>query len=73
METKPLSLNELEDATYSLKSNKSPGYDNIGYNVIKKCFASLCEPLENICLISQFNWKGCFSRRLKNSRGHTNL
>ena len=34
METKPLSLNELKDASYSLKRNKSPGYDNIGYNVI---------------------------------------
>ena len=29
MKTKPLSMNELEDAFYSFKSNKSPGYDNV--------------------------------------------
>ena len=46
METKPLSMSELKDAFYSLKSNKSPGYDDISYNVIKKCFGSLCEPLK---------------------------
>ena len=46
METKPLSMNELKDAFYSLKSNKSPGYDNISHNVIKKCFGSLCKPLK---------------------------
>ena len=40
METKPLSMNELKDAFYSLKSNKSPGYDDISYNVIEKM---LCE------------------------------
>ena len=44
METKLLSINELRDAFYSLKSNKRPGYDDITYNVIKKCFGTLCEP-----------------------------
>ena len=39
-ETKALSVNELKDAFYSLKRTKSPGYDNISYNVIKKCFGS---------------------------------
>ena len=29
METKSLSMNDLKDAFYSLKSNKSPGYDGI--------------------------------------------
>ena len=29
MKTKPLSMNELEDAFYSFKNNKSPGYDNV--------------------------------------------
>ena len=28
METKPLSMNELKEDFYSLKSNKSPGYDD---------------------------------------------
>ena len=36
METKPLSMNELKYAFYFLKSNKSPGYDHISYNAIKK-------------------------------------
>ena len=44
METKALSINELKDTFYSLKSNKSPDYDDIIYNIIKKCFGSLCEP-----------------------------
>ena len=46
METKPLSVNELKDVFYSLESNKSLGYDDISYNVIKKCFESLCEILK---------------------------
>ena len=33
METKPLSINELKHAFYSLKSDKSRGYDNISYNI----------------------------------------
>ena len=44
METKQLLINELRDAFYSLKNNKRPGYDDISYNVIKKCFGTLCEP-----------------------------
>ena len=52
METKPLSMNELKYAFYSLKSNKSQGYDNISYNVIIKCFGSLCEPLKYLFNLS---------------------
>ena len=36
METKPLSMNELKDGFYSLKNNKSPGYDDINYNLQQK-------------------------------------
>ena len=39
METKQLSMNELKDAFFSLKINKSPGYDDIGFNVLRKCLA----------------------------------
>ena len=46
METKALSMNDLKDAFYSLKSNKIPGYDDTSYNVIKKWFDSLCEHLK---------------------------
>ena len=44
METKRLSMNELKDAFFSLKINKSPGYDDISFNIFKKCLSSLCEP-----------------------------
>ena len=63
IETKPLSMNELKDAFYSLKSNKSPRYDDISYNVIKKCFNSLCEPLKYLFNLSIE--KGVFPDDLK--------
>ena len=33
-----LSINELKDAFFSLKTNKSPGADDINFNVIKHRF-----------------------------------
>ena len=45
MDSKPLSINELKDAFFSLKINKSPGVDDVSFNIIKKCFGVLCEPL----------------------------
>ena len=44
MESQPLSINELKDAFFSLKINKSPGHDGVSFNVIRKCFGELCEP-----------------------------
>ena len=52
MKTKQLSMNELKDAFFSLKINKSPGYDDISFNVLKKCFSSLCEPLKYLFNLS---------------------
>ena len=46
METKPLSMNELKDVFYLFKSNENPGCNDISYNLTKKCFGSLCEPLK---------------------------
>ena len=43
-----LSINELKDAFFSLKLNKSSGYNDINFNVIKKCFESLHKPLLHI-------------------------
>ena len=40
-----LTVNELKDAFFSLKLNKSAGYDEISFNVIKTCFGSLHKPL----------------------------
>ena len=45
MDSKPLSINELKDAFFSLKINKSSGVDNVSFNIIKKCFGVLCENL----------------------------
>ena len=36
-----ISGNELKDAFFSLKVNKSPGYEDISFNVVKKCFGGL--------------------------------
>ena len=38
MESHPLSINELKDAFFSIKINKSPGHDGVSFNVIKKYF-----------------------------------
>ena len=66
METKPLSVNKLKDALCSLKSNKIPGYGDISYNVIKKRFGSLCEPLKYVLNLSIE--KGVFPHNLKIAR-----
>ena len=36
MESKPLSINELKDAFFSLKINKSSDADDVSFNIIKK-------------------------------------
>ena len=63
MKTKQLSMNELKDTFFSLKINKSPVYDDISFNVVKKCFSSLCEPLKYLCNLSIE--KGIFPDDLK--------
>ena len=35
-----LSINELKNAFFSVKLNKSPGYDEMNFNVIKKTITS---------------------------------
>ena len=45
MAQKELSVSELKEAFFSLKSNKSSGYDDINFNVVGKCFGELNEPL----------------------------
>ena len=45
MDFKPLSINELKDAFFPLKINKSSGVDDVSFNIMKKCFGVLCEPL----------------------------
>ena len=45
LSSQSLSINELKDAFFSLKTNKSPDADKIKFNVIKHCFGDLCVPL----------------------------
>ena len=45
-------MNELKDALFSLKINKSPDYVDISFNVLKKHFISLCEPLKYLFNLS---------------------
>ena len=63
MDSKPLSLNELKDAFFWLKINKSPGVDDVSFNIIKKCFGVLCEPLTYLFQLSLE--KGVFPDYLK--------
>ena len=63
METKPITVNELKEAFYSLKTNKSAGYDDISYNVVKNCFGELCDPLLHIFNLSSSS--GIFPDSLK--------
>ena len=43
--SKPLLVNELKDAFFSLKLNKSSRVDDASFNIIKKCLGVYCEPL----------------------------
>ena len=44
MESKPLLINELKDAFFSLKLNKRSGVDDVSFNIIKKCFGGFANP-----------------------------
>ena len=49
-------MDELKDALFPLNINKSPSCHDISFNVLKKCFTGLCEPLFNLSIK-----KGLFS------------
>ena len=66
MQHKSGSINELRDAFFSLNFNKSPGCDEVRFNIIKKCFSELCKPLKhvfNLCIET-----GVFTDKLKIAR-----
>ena len=52
MEKNSLSINELKEAFFLLKTNKSPGYDDINFNVVKKCSGEINEPLKHLFNLS---------------------
>ena len=56
-------MNELKEAFFPLKSNKSPGYDDIGFNVVKKCFGKINEPLQHLFNLSLENGKIFFLKK----------
>ena len=58
-----LTVNELKEAFFSLKINKSPSYDDLSFNVVRNCFGPLLKPLMAIFKLSL--QKGCFPEELK--------
>ena len=63
MQHKSVSINELRDAFFSLKRNKSPWYDEISFNVVQKCFSKLCQTLKHVFNLSIET--GVFTDKLK--------
>ena len=63
MDKNSLSINELKEAFFSLKTNKSPRYDDINFNVVKKCFGEINELLKHLFNISIEN--GTFPEKMK--------
>ena len=61
-----ISANELENAFFSLKINKSAGYGDISFNVVKNCFGVLHKPLLHIFNLSLQT--GIFPDKLKIAR-----
>ena len=51
------------EAFFSSKTNKSPGYDDINFNVVKKYFGEINEPLKPLFNPSVENW--IFPERMK--------
>ena len=60
---KPLNEKEFKDAFFALKANKSPGYDKLHVNVIRKLYHELKIPLINIFSLSLK--KGIFPEKMK--------
>ena len=63
---KDVTVNALKDTFFYLKLNKSPGYDAVSFNVIRKCFGSLRKPLLHIFYVSLQN--RTFQDELKTAR-----
>ena len=66
MPADPVTINELKEAFFSLKTNKSPGYDEVSSNIIKNCFSELNYTLKY--LFGKSIEKGVFPNALKIAR-----
>ena len=45
MDSKPLSISELREAFSLPRINKSPGVDDVSFNIMENCLGLLCETL----------------------------
>ena len=70
MDSKPLLINELKDAFFSLNINKSSGADDVSFSIIKNCFGVLCEPL---IYLFQLSLEKDISRWFKNCKSDSDL
>ena len=61
-----ITINEYKESFFPLKTNKSPGYDEISSNVIINCFSELNDPLKY--LFEKSIEKGVFPDALKIAR-----
>ena len=61
-----MTINETKEAFFSLKTNKSPGYDEISSNDIINCFSEFNDPLKY--LFEKSIEKGVFPDALKIAR-----
>ena len=52
MRTWPISVNELKNAFFSIKTNKCSEHDEISFNVIRSYFGQLCQPLQYLFTLS---------------------
>ena len=51
-----MSVIELNNAFFSLIINKSSGYNNISFNVVRNCFGSLLKPLMDVFNLPLEKW-----------------
>ena len=66
MPADPVTIKELKQAFFSLKTNKSPGYDQVNSDVIKNCFSELNYPIKY--LFGKSIEKRVFPNALKTAR-----
>ena len=66
MPTDSLTIREVKEAFFSLRINKSPGNDEINFNVIKNYFSELNMPLKYLFEMSLES--GIFPDKLKIAR-----
>ena len=62
----PITINELKEEFFSLKANKSAGYQEVSSNIVKDCFSELNCPLKY--LFGKSVQKGVFPDALKIAR-----